>query len=641
MMWILATAVAQQPPTVPEATNGQAYRPPMDAARTLWADDAGHILDDGQFNARVYLHYVNSPLVYYSMGDREGDVTRLVSDALQLDALAMYHYDRFRLGIDIPVYLFTAGQVTQDGAGLGDLALDGRVTVLDRADTPVGFAVGSRVSFPTTTVEAPVGYGGVAADVFGIIDGEVEGLLLTFNGGGRFVPEEELTNIKSNEQVFARLGAGYQIVDDAGVSFDLNANMFLGELDNPGGIPIEGLLGGWGRIDNNFVLRGGVGTGFTPGVGSPIFRSVLTLGYEPAEDLDPDMDGLIGDEDQCPLDPEDKDSFEDLDGCPDPDNDKDGIADLDDECINDPEDPDGYQDEDGCPDLTTQITVRVQQQSGELVPDAEAVITSADIEDFESKGGPESVADLHEATYSVVATAPDYVENTAEFTVPMEDGEDTVTIVLQPDVIMGDLELKVMNEAGDMLTDVIWYLDGGVGPAPINEGEVTVNIPAGEHALDIRREGYVTDRRTITIPEKASTEVVVVLKPSQVKVTKERIDVDGTVYFDTAKATIQARSFNLLDDVAGTLIDNPQLLKIRIEGHTDSRGGADYNRKLSDRRAKSVLQYLVNKGVEEERLEAIGYGEDKPVDPANNEEAWAKNRRVDFFITERAEEEEE
>jgi outer membrane protein OmpA-like peptidoglycan-associated protein len=641
MMWILATAVAQQTPTVPEAVNAQSYRPPMDSERTLWADDAGHVLDGGQFKARMFLSYVNRPLVWYPEGDRTREPTPLVSDALQLNALAMYQYDRFRLGVDIPVYLFSAGQVTQDGAGLGDLALDGRVTILDRAETPIGAAVGARVAFPTTTVEAPLGYGGVGADVFGVIDGEVEGLLVTFNGGGRFLPEEELSNIRTNEQLFARLGAGYQIVEDAGVSLDLNANFLLGALDNPGGIPIEGLLGGWGRIDNNFVLRGGVGTGFTPGIGSPIFRSVITLGYEPAEDLDPDMDGLVGDEDQCPLDPEDKDSFEDLDGCPDPDNDQDGIADLDDQCINDPEDPDGYKDEDGCPDLTTQVTVRVQQQNGDLVPNAEVVITSAEIEGFESKGGPESVADLHEAPYVATATAPDYLENTAEFAVPMEDGEDTVTIILQPDVIMGDLNLTVVNEAGEKLEDVIWYLDGGVGPKPINAGVVSVNIPAGDHTLDIRREGYVTDRRTITVPEKAGLDLEVVLKPSQVKVTKEKIDVEGTVFFDTAKATIQARSFPLLDDVAGTLIDNPQLLKIRIEGHTDSRGGADYNRKLSDRRANSVKEYLIGKGVEAERLESIGFGEDKPVDPADNEEAWAKNRRVDFFITERAEEEEE
>ncbi|HEX7668729.1 MAG TPA: hypothetical protein VF395_04060, partial [Polyangiaceae bacterium] len=67
-------------------------------------------------------------------------------------------------------------------------------------------------------------------------------------------------------------------------------------------------------------------------------------------DLDNDQDGILDTLDHCPNDPEDKDGFEDTDGCPDPDNDKDKILDRDDKCPNDPEDYDGFEDEDGCPD---------------------------------------------------------------------------------------------------------------------------------------------------------------------------------------------------------------------------------------------------------------------------------------------------
>ena len=65
---------------------------------------------------------------------------------------------------------------------------------------------------------------------------------------------------------------------------------------------------------------------------------------------DRDHDGIPDDLDKCPDDPEDKDGFQDDDGCPDPDNDHDGILDKDDQCPNDPEDKDGFQDDDGCPD---------------------------------------------------------------------------------------------------------------------------------------------------------------------------------------------------------------------------------------------------------------------------------------------------
>ncbi len=72
----------------------------------------------------------------------------------------------------------------------------------------------------------------------------------------------------------------------------------------------------------------------------------------PPKDDDPDKDGIAGAADKCPTDAEDKDAFEDEDGCPDKDNDKDGIADAaPDKCLNEPEDKDGFEDEDGCPDL--------------------------------------------------------------------------------------------------------------------------------------------------------------------------------------------------------------------------------------------------------------------------------------------------
>jgi OmpA-OmpF porin, OOP family len=71
----------------------------------------------------------------------------------------------------------------------------------------------------------------------------------------------------------------------------------------------------------------------------------------PRVDDDPDKDGIVGAADQCPDEPEDKDGFQDEDGCPDPDNDGDGIPDADDKCPNEPEDKDGFQDDDGCPDL--------------------------------------------------------------------------------------------------------------------------------------------------------------------------------------------------------------------------------------------------------------------------------------------------
>lgn len=104
------------------------------------------------------------------------------------------------------------------------------------------------------------------------------------------------------------------------------------------------------------------------------------------------------------------------------------------------------------------------------------------------------------------------------------------------------------------------------------------------------------------------------------------------VYFDTAKATIQARSFGLLNQVASILKDHAEVEHVVVEGHTDSRGSADYNRRLSQDRAGSVKAYLMKQGVEANRLDAKGYGPDRPVADNKTDKGRELNRRVEFVI---------
>lgn len=123
-----------------------------------------------------------------------------------------------------------------------------------------------------------------------------------------------------------------------------------------------------------------------------------------------------------------------------------------------------------------------------------------------------------------------------------------------------------------------------------------------------------------------------VAKKQKVVITRERLEIKESVYFDTAKASIQRRSFGLLDQVASVLKEHEELSGIVIEGHTDSQGSPDYNRKLSLERAESVKAYLVKAGVAEGRLQAKGFGPDRPV--ADNKTAKGRelNRRVAFVI---------
>ena len=78
----------------------------------------------------------------------------------------------------------------------------------------------------------------------------------------------------------------------------------------------------------------------------------------------------------------------------------------------------------------------------------------------------------------------------------------------------------------------------------------------------------------------------------------------------------------------------PQLFdRIKISGHTDTRGGKEYNQKLSQDRADSVLKVFIEAGINEKKLQAVGYGLSRPLDNRETPEAWEKNRRteIEFF----------
>ncbi len=119
---------------------------------------------------------------------------------------------------------------------------------------------------------------------------------------------------------------------------------------------------------------------------------------------------------------------------------------------------------------------------------------------------------------------------------------------------------------------------------------------------------------------------------AQINVATGKIDIKEKVFFDSGKSTIQERSFKLLDDVAALLVANPRLASVVVAGHTDDRGAAELNRTLSHARAESVKAYLVGKSVEASRLEAKGFGPDRPAQPNKTAAGREANRRVEFLI---------
>jgi outer membrane protein OmpA-like peptidoglycan-associated protein len=106
------------------------------------------------------------------------------------------------------------------------------------------------------------------------------------------------------------------------------------------------------------------------------------------------------------------------------------------------------------------------------------------------------------------------------------------------------------------------------------------------------------------------------------------------VHFATGSTTILPDSFPMLQEIANLLKANPSIKRMSIEGHTDDRGDNGMNQRLSQGRATAVMTWIVQHGVEQERLEAHGYGEDQPIADNNQPEGRAANRRVEFKIKE-------
>ena len=103
------------------------------------------------------------------------------------------------------------------------------------------------------------------------------------------------------------------------------------------------------------------------------------------------------------------------------------------------------------------------------------------------------------------------------------------------------------------------------------------------------------------------------------------------IFFEFDSAVLLPEAQSILRKKAEWLINNPDT-SATIEGHCDERGTNEYNLALGERRAESAKTFLMDLGVKGSRLSCISYGEERPVDPAHNEEAWAKNRRGHFII---------
>ncbi len=360
------------------------------------------------------------------------------------------------------------------------------------------------------------------------------------------------------------------------------------------------------------ALTGGIGNGLIAGLGSPQPRVYLGVTYVP-DTRDRDHDGVPDNIDKCPDVPEDKDGFQDKDGCPDPDNDGDTILDKDDKCPNEAEDFDQFEDEDGCPDPDN------DKDGIDDLHDACPNDPEDHLPPKPNDGCPVSKTD---SDGDGIMDDKDKCPTDPEDKDGFQDEDGCPDPDNDNDGIPDNFD-QCPNEPEDM--DGFQDEDGCPDPDNDHDGILDKDDKCPNEPETIN--GYQDEDGC---PDKGP--------PPKAKVVGSQIVIFEKIYFDTDKATIKPRSFGVLDQVALLIKANPQF-KIRIEGYTDSQGSLNHNTTLSQNRADSVLMYLAKKGIAPERLVAAGYGPASPIADNKTSKGREANRRVEFHIVEEKKEE--
>ncbi|WP_425402123.1 OmpA family protein [Hymenobacter norwichensis] len=168
--------------------------------------------------------------------------------------------------------------------------------------------------------------------------------------------------------------------------------------------------------------------------------------------------------------------------------------------------------------------------------------------------------------------------------------------------------------------------------ANAQSGRYLVSLPSGvNYGIVVRQEGYLFHSENFDLP--AGTAYSEVVKDVQLKKLDVGVKVVlNNIFFDTGKATLRKESTAELERLQKLLVETPAL-RLEISGHTDNVGTAATNRELSQRRAKTVVDYLTQKGIAQDRLTSAGYGDTQPVAPNTTKANRQLNRRTEFKVT--------
>lgn len=461
MVWLMvAQTVAFAQDT--ERFNGQVFRPSADSEAMLWTDGSD-AAPDGYATARLFTQYANG-IVRANGADP-------VANVVEFDLVGAWHWRGLRLGAHIPFYGYANGALERGQAGLGDIAVDLKAQLFDPQRAPFGAALIGRLLLPTASVnvDLPLGNQGTGWEIIGVVDRKFGALTLAANVGTRDIPRAVVDDIVWNDQVFGRIGAGYDFSDRLGASLEVSAQSNWAPAVNPAGTPVEALAGVRVGLTDTLVLRGGAGAGLTSAPGAPLFRALLGISWEPPRFPDRDLDGLTDREDDCPDEAEDEDGFEDADGC-----------------------------------IDAAVTTRLDV----VAPDGKLLNALVVLDGVDRKvlNEGDSVVTIHPGLYQVVITVEGYKPYAEEIEISEELGK-RIRIEMEPR--LGALNVWAVDPDGRRVEAQVAIDDGP--PSPIGEGPIELTV--GEHIVVVTAPGYAPEAVPVLVREGVERPTRVELRP--------------------------------------------------------------------------------------------------------------------------------
>jgi outer membrane protein OmpA-like peptidoglycan-associated protein len=497
-------------------------------------------------------------------------------------------FDRLQVSADMPFALLQGGDsptvagttFTSPGSPqVGDFRLGARVRIVGGDWDAFQLGVGANAFFPSAPKGSYAGDGAIRGEPQLLLGGRFTHFVWSLAAGSTLRASAHPHTFNAGAGAAFVLGEDFfQIGPELTLSVPFSKDSSLSttttDLSIATRTAAELLIGAKIRPVGPLVFGAGAGPGLTNGWGTPVFFAVGTIGYDPRPPhfADDDGDGIADGEDACPDVRGLKRRDPKKNGGP-ADRDNDGIPDTEDACPDQKGEKSAAAEKNGCP--------ATSDRDGDGIPDGEDACPDqkGDKSDTAGKNGCPATNDRDGDG--------------------IPDGEDAC-----PDQ-KGDKS----DTAGK----------NGCPAASDRDGD---GIPDSEDACPDQKGGADTDKKQNGCPH--------------VQVTPTEILTNRQIHFVFARAeitqTIDPVSDSLLDEVRRAILDHPEIEAIEVQGHADALGPEDYNMLLSRRRAEAVRDWLVQHGIQADKLTAKGYGSRNPVATNSTTPGRQENRRVSFSI---------